>query len=36
MTCEYKEYAVKIKMVQQQWLQLKMKFLFVDYINTFI
>ena len=27
MTCVYKEYEVKIKMVQDQWLQLKMKFL---------
>ena len=29
MTCiKYKEYEVKTKMVQEQWLQLKMKFLF--------
>ena len=27
MTFVYKEYKVKIKMVQEQWLQLKMKFL---------
>ena len=27
MTFAYKEYEVKIKMVQEQWLQLKMKFL---------
>ena len=27
MTCVYKEYEVKIKMVQEQWLQLEMKFL---------
>ena len=27
MACVYKEYEVKIKMVQEQWLQLKMKFL---------
>ena len=27
MTCLYKEYEVKIKMLQKQWLQLKMKFL---------
>ena len=27
MTFAYKEYKVKIKMVQEQWLQLKMKFL---------
>ena len=26
MTCVYKEYEFKIKMVQEQWLQLKMKF----------
>ena len=27
MTCVYKEYEGKIKMVEEQWLQLKMKFL---------
>ena len=27
MTCVWKEYKVKIKMVQEKWLQLKMKFL---------
>ena len=27
MTCEYKEYEVKIQIVPEQWLQLKMKFL---------
>ena len=27
MTCVYKEYDIKIKMVQEQWLHLKMKFL---------
>ena len=27
MTCEHKEYEVKIKVVQEQWLHLKMKFL---------
>ena len=27
MTCEYKEYEGKIKMMQKQWLQLKVKFL---------
>ena len=27
MTCVYKEYEGKIKMVQDQWLQLKMMFL---------
>ena len=26
MTCVYKEYEVEIKMVQEQWLQLKLKF----------
>ena len=30
MTCVYKEYEVKIKIVQKQWLQLKMMFL-LDY-----
>ena len=30
MTCAYKEYGGKIKMVQEQWLQLKMKIL-LDY-----
>ena len=30
MTCEHKEYEGKTKMVQEQWLQLKKKFLF-DY-----
>ena len=28
MTCMYKEYDVKTKMVQEQWLKLKMKFLY--------
>ena len=27
MICVYKEYEVKIKMLEEQWLQLKMKFL---------
>ena len=27
MTCVFKEYDIKIKMVQEQWLHLKMKFL---------
>ena len=36
MICVYKEYEVKIKMVQKQWLQLKMKFLLVYYIKVFI
>ena len=27
MTCVYKEYEIKTKMVQEHWLQLKMKFL---------
>ena len=30
MTCVYKEYKVKIKIMKEQWLQLKMKFL-MDY-----
>ena len=30
MACVYKEYGGKIKMVQEQWLQLKMKIL-LDY-----
>ena len=25
MTCEYKEYEIKVKMLQEQWLQLNMK-----------
>ena len=29
MTCVYKEYEDKIKMVQEQWLQLKIKFYWV-------
>ena len=32
----YKEYAVTMKMVQEQWLQLKMKFLLVYYMKNFI
>ena len=35
-TCVYKEYKVKVKMVQEQWLQLKMKFLLVYYMKMFI
>ena len=27
ITCVYKEYKIKMKMVQERWLQLKMKFL---------
>ena len=27
MTCVYKEYGVKTKMAEEQWLQLKMKLL---------
>ena len=27
LTCMYKEYEIKIKMVQEWWLQQKMKFL---------
>ena len=30
MTCVYKKYEVKIKMLQERWLQLKIKFL-LDY-----
>ena len=30
MTCVYKEYEVKIKMVQEQWLWLEIEFL-LDY-----
>ena len=29
MTCMYKDYKFKIKMVQEQWLQLKMKSLWI-------
>ena len=35
MTCVYKEYEVKIKMVPDQSLKLKMKFLLVYYMNFF-
>ena len=33
MTCVYKEYNVEIKMVQEQWLQPKMKFVLSYNIN---
>ena len=36
MAYVYKEYEVKIKMVQEQWLELKMKFLLVCYMKIFI
>ena len=28
MTCVYKKYEIKVKMVKEQWLELKNKFLF--------
>ena len=28
MACVYEEYEIKTKIVQEQWLQLKIKFLF--------
>ena len=34
MTCMYKKYRVKLKMVQEQWLQLKMKLKFVYNIKV--
>ena len=36
MTCVYKEYEIKTKMVQEQLLQLRMKFLFVYNMKTVI
>ena len=36
MTCVYKEYNVEIKMVQEQWLQPKMKFVLSYNINIFL
>ena len=36
MTCVYKEYKVKTKMVQEQLLQLKMKFLLGYFYWVFI
>ena len=27
MSCMYREYEVKMEMIQEQWLQLKLKFL---------
>ena len=35
MTCMYKDYRFKMKMVQEQWLQLK-KFLWGSYMNIVI
>ena len=35
-SCAYKEYEVKIKMVHEQWLQLKMKYLLVYYMKILI
>ena len=36
MTCVYKEYKVKIKMVQEQWVQLKVKFVLGHNIEAVI
>ena len=36
MACKYKEYEVKIKMVQEQWLQLKLEFLLGYNVNIVI
>ena len=36
MTCVLKEYETKIKMVQEQWLHLKMTFLLGYNLKTFI
>ena len=36
MTCVYKEYEVKTKMVQEQWLHQKIKFLLDLNIKMFI
>ena len=36
ITCMYKEYEVKMKMVEKQWLQLKAKFLLGYNMKTFI
>ena len=36
MTCMEKDYKCKIKMVQEQWLQLKMKSLWGSNMNIFI
>ena len=36
MTYVYKKYEVKIKIVQEQWLQLKMKFLLGYNMKFFI
>ena len=36
MTCMYKDYKFKIKMVQEQWLQLQMKSLWGSNMKTAI
>ena len=36
MACVYKEYEIKIKMVQEQCLELKMKFLLSYNMKSFI
>ena len=36
MTCMYKKYEGKVKMVQKQWVQLKMKFLLSYSMKIFI
>ena len=36
MTFVYKEYEDKIKMVQEQWLQLEIKFLFGYYLKIVV
>ena len=36
MTCVYKEYEGKIKMAQEQWLQLKLKFVLGYNMKTVI
>ena len=35
MTCMYQEYEIKAKMVQEQWLELKIKFLIIFYFFIF-
>ena len=36
MTCMYKDSKFKMKMVQEQWLQLKMQFLWSSNMNMVI
>ena len=36
MTCVYKEYEVKIKMANEQWLQLKMNFYWIITCNCYL